>query len=65
MITEWADGVLFATRKIITCTEEQGFGQKRTITSGNSLTAATASSGAWAVPPASRRTATAWRRKYS
>jgi len=35
LITEWADAVLFATRKIVTRTEEQGFGQKRTIASGN------------------------------
>ncbi len=35
MVTEWADAVLFATRKIVTRTEEQGFGQKRTIASGN------------------------------
>ncbi len=35
LVTEWVDAVLFATRKIVTRTEEQGFGQKRTIASGN------------------------------
>ena len=35
LVTEWADAVLFATRKIVTRTEDQGFGQKRTIASGN------------------------------
>jgi len=31
LITEWADAVLFATRKMITKTENTGFGQARTI----------------------------------
>jgi hypothetical protein len=31
MITEWVDGVLFATMKVHTTTEDGGFGQKRTI----------------------------------
>jgi len=35
LISEWVDAVLFATRKIVTRTEDQGFGQKRTIASGN------------------------------
>jgi hypothetical protein len=35
LVTEWVDAVLFATRKIVTRTEDQGFGQKRTIASGN------------------------------
>lgn len=30
LVTEWCDGVLFATRKIRTQTEEAGFGRKRT-----------------------------------
>lgn len=34
LITEWADAVLFATRKIITKTEEGGFGRDRTIAAG-------------------------------
>ena len=34
LVTEWADGVLFATRKIITKTEETGFNRERTIASG-------------------------------
>jgi len=34
LITEWADAVLFATRKIITKTEDAGFGRDRTIASG-------------------------------
>jgi hypothetical protein len=34
LITEWADAVLFATRKIITKTEEAGFNRERTIASG-------------------------------
>ena len=34
LITEWADAVLFATRKIITQTEEGGFGRERTIAAG-------------------------------
>lgn len=34
LITEWADAVLFATRKIITRTEEGGFGRDRTIAAG-------------------------------
>ncbi len=31
LVTEWADAVLFATRKLITKTEEAGFGRDRTI----------------------------------
>jgi len=31
LITEWADAVLFATRKMITKTEDTGFGRDRTI----------------------------------
>ncbi len=34
LITEWADAVLFATRKIITKTEESGFNRERTIAAG-------------------------------
>ena len=34
VITEWADAVLFATRKIITKTEEAGFNRNRTLASG-------------------------------
>ena len=34
LVTEWADAVLFATRKLITKTEDAGFGQKRTIAAG-------------------------------
>ena len=34
LLTEWADGVLFATRKIITKTEDAGFGRDRTIAAG-------------------------------
>ncbi|MCL2646859.1 MAG: ATP-binding protein [Phycisphaerales bacterium] len=34
LLTEWADAVLFATRKIITKTESGGFGRDRTIASG-------------------------------
>ena len=34
LITEWVDAVLFATRKIITKTEEAGFGRDRTIAAG-------------------------------
>jgi len=34
LITEWADAVLFATRKLITKTEETGFGRDRTIAAG-------------------------------
>ncbi len=34
LVTEWADGVLFATRKIITKTEDTGFNRERTIASG-------------------------------
>jgi len=34
LITEWADAVLFATRKIITKTEDTGFNRERTIASG-------------------------------
>jgi hypothetical protein len=34
LITEWADAVLFATRKIITKTEETGFNRERTIAAG-------------------------------
>jgi hypothetical protein len=34
IVTEWADAVLFATRKIITKTEETGFNRERTIASG-------------------------------
>ena len=34
LITEWADAVLFATRKVITKTEDAGFGRDRTIASG-------------------------------
>ncbi|HHH75960.1 MAG TPA: ATP-binding protein, partial [Phycisphaerae bacterium] len=33
LITEWADAVLFATRKIITQTEDAGFNRKRTTAS--------------------------------
>jgi hypothetical protein len=31
LITEWADAVLFATRKLRTQTDDAGFGRKRTI----------------------------------
>jgi hypothetical protein len=34
LITEWVDAVLFATRKIITKTEEGGFGRGRTVAAG-------------------------------
>jgi len=34
LITEWVDAVLFATRKIITKTEDGGFGRDRTIAAG-------------------------------
>ncbi|MBN2132229.1 MAG: ATP-binding protein [Sedimentisphaerales bacterium] len=34
LITEWADAVLFATRRIITKTEDGGFGRDRTIAAG-------------------------------
>jgi hypothetical protein len=34
LITEWADAVLFATRKIITKTQDGGFGRERTIAAG-------------------------------
>ena len=34
LITEWADAVLFATRKIITQTEDAGFNRKRSIAAG-------------------------------
>lgn len=34
LLTEWADAVLFATRRIITKTEEGGFGRERTIAAG-------------------------------
>jgi hypothetical protein len=34
LVTEWADAVLFATRKIITKTEDAGFNRERTIASG-------------------------------
>ncbi|HOI56695.1 MAG TPA: ATP-binding protein [Phycisphaerae bacterium] len=34
LVNEWADAVLFATRKIITKTEETGFNRERTIASG-------------------------------
>jgi len=34
LVTEWADAVLFATRKLITKTEEGGFGRKRTRADG-------------------------------
>lgn len=34
LLTEWADAVLFATRKIITKTEDGGFGRERTIAAG-------------------------------
>jgi len=34
LITEWADAVLFATRKIITKTEDAGFNRERTIAAG-------------------------------
>ena len=34
VVTEWADAVLFATRKIITKTEDTGFGRDRTIAAG-------------------------------
>ena len=34
VVTEWADAVLFATRKIITRTEETGFNRTRTLASG-------------------------------
>ena len=34
LVNEWADGVLFATRKIITKTEETGFNRERTIAAG-------------------------------
>lgn len=34
LVTEWVDAVLFATRKIITRTEDAGFGRDRTIAAG-------------------------------
>lgn len=34
LINEWADAVLFATRKVITKTEDTGFGRDRTIAAG-------------------------------
>lgn len=34
VLTEWADVVLFATRKIITKTEDAGFNRNRTLASG-------------------------------
>ncbi len=34
LVTEWADAVLFATRKIITKTEDAGFNRKRTTAAG-------------------------------
>ena len=34
LVNEWADAVLFATRKIITKTEETGFNRERTIAAG-------------------------------
>jgi hypothetical protein len=34
LLTEWSDAVLFATRKIITKTEDGGFGRERTIAAG-------------------------------
>jgi len=34
LITEWVDAVLFATRKIITTTEDAGFSRKRTTAAG-------------------------------
>ncbi len=34
LINEWADAVLFATRKVITKTENTGFGRDRTIAAG-------------------------------
>ena len=34
LLTEWADAVLFATRKIITKTEDAGFNRERTIAAG-------------------------------
>lgn len=34
VVTEWADGVLFATRKVITRTEDAGFNRTRTLASG-------------------------------
>ena len=34
LVTEWADAVLFATRKIITKTEEAGFNRTRTTAAG-------------------------------
>ena len=34
LVTEWADAVLFATRRIVTNTEDAGFGRKRTTAAG-------------------------------
>jgi len=34
LLTEWSDAVLFATRRIITKTEDGGFGRERTIAAG-------------------------------
>jgi len=34
LVTEWGDAVLFATRKIITKTEDAGFNRKRTTAAG-------------------------------
>ena len=34
LMTEWADAVLFATRKVITRTEDAGFNRTRTLASG-------------------------------
>jgi hypothetical protein len=34
LITEWVDAVLFATRRVITKTEDGGFGRERTIAAG-------------------------------
>ncbi len=38
-VTEWSDAVLFATRDMVTRTEETGFGKKRTIASGKGIEA--------------------------
>ncbi len=34
LVSEWCDEVLFATRRIVTSTEDAGFGRKRTTASG-------------------------------
>lgn len=58
LITEWADAVLFATRKIITKTEEGGFGATAPSRRAWAKTAASACSAPLVARPAWRRTVT-------